>query len=62
MSHSTSPNDLNREELILLAEKRYAELLKADAEFKVLKPLRLQIKKLRNEKSIHQPDKVGGFR
>jgi hypothetical protein len=42
-------NNLSIEEQILQAQKKYADLLKADAEFRVLKPHRLKIKMLQEE-------------
>ena len=49
MFPSTSQNNLTSEEQIILAERKYNELFEADAEFEVLKSLRLKIKKLQDE-------------
>jgi hypothetical protein len=63
MSYFNSPNHLIIREQIKEVEKRYYELLDADAELQVLKPLQVKIKmlKLQLQQTEKQLNGLGGF-
>ncbi|HVG42739.1 MAG TPA: hypothetical protein VM888_14100 [Chitinophagaceae bacterium] len=63
MSYFNSPNHLIIREQIKEVEKRYYELLDADAELQVLKPLQVKIKmlKLQLQQTEKELNGLGGF-